>query len=44
MGQEMLCLPYAGGINMANALDMAMAMAMVKIHHFYKLDNVCPLT
>ena len=32
----MLCLPHAGGINMANALDMAMAMAMamVKIHHF----------
>ena len=29
---------------MAIALDIAMAMAMAKFHHFYKSDNVCTLT
>ena len=29
---------------MAIALDIAVAMAMAKVHQFDKLDNVCTLT
>ena len=29
---------------MAFTLDIAMTMAMLQLHHFYKLDNVCTLT
>ena len=29
---------------MAIALDIAMAVAMAKLHHFYKLENVFTLT
>ena len=29
---------------MAIALYIAMAMALAKLHHIYKLDNVCTLT